>query len=49
MRLPFLALHITPLPLLIYQFERVKFTKRGRHLLASTYKRNIPAQQPSRA
>ncbi len=42
-------LAILPLPLLIYWLVRVKFTKRGRHLLASTYGKSITTQQPSRA
>jgi predicted membrane protein DUF2306 len=40
-------LGILPLPLLIYWLVRVKFTKRGKHLLASTYGKSIPAQQAS--
>jgi len=37
-------LAILPLPLLIYWLVRVKFTKRGRHVLASTYGNSIPGQ-----
>ena len=42
-------LAILPLPLLIYWLVRMKFTKRGKHLLASTYTKNMPAQQASKA
>lgn len=42
-------LAILPLPLLIYWLVRVKFTKRGKHLLASAYGKDIPAQQASEA
>lgn len=42
-------LAILPLPLLIYWLVRVKFTKRGSHLLASTYGKNIPVEQVSQA
>lgn len=42
-------LAILPLPLLIYWLVRVKFTKRGKRLLASTYGKSIPAQRASEA